>query len=300
MTLELVHQLATSDAPADQEDPRQRHLPARAQPESGRPDHGDRLVQQESRHAVRVEPAALPLPSVCRARQQPRHVHVHAERKRVHGAAGVARLAAGGVARRAPDGQQRRAHLRDAGHRSDQSQRAPAHLPVERDSRPVTGGGARSGRQDRHHLQLHLHQLLAGRDGLERLVAQPDRSAHRDRERAHRRAGDAAARAGRPLQSGAARRQWRPAQVHQRAADAADRHAGAHRISAALAGRTLDAARHRRLSADLDAGAARNGGGSARDAAAPDLRGQPLDRGRCPAGRCARHRHSDRGPARPA
>ena len=92
----------------------------------------------------------------------------------------------------------------------------------------------------------------------------------------------------------------RPAQVHQRAADAADRHAGAHRISAALAGRTLDAARHRRLSADLDHGAARNGGGSARDAAAPDLRGQPLDRGRCPAGRCAGHRHSDRGPARPA
>ena len=74
----------------------------------------------------------------------------------------------------------------------------------------------------------------------------------------------------------------------------------AHRISASLAGRPLDAARHRRLSADLDAGAARNGGGSARDAAAPDLRGQPLDRGRCPAGRCAGHHHSDRGPARPA
>ena len=60
--------------------------------------------------------------------------------------------------------------------------------------RPVAGGGARSGRQGRHHLQLDLHELLAGRDGLERLVAQPDRPAHRGRQRAHRRAGRAAAR----------------------------------------------------------------------------------------------------------
>ena len=65
-----------------------------------------------------------------------------------------------GVARRAPDGQQRRAHLRDAGDRSDQPERASADLPLERHPRPVAGGGARSGRQGRHHLQLHLHQLL--------------------------------------------------------------------------------------------------------------------------------------------
>ena len=53
-----------------------------------------------------------------------------------------------------------RAHLRDAGDRPDQPQRAPADLPLERHPRPVAGGGARGGRQGRHHLQLHVHQLL--------------------------------------------------------------------------------------------------------------------------------------------
>ena len=61
------------------------------------------------------------------------------------------------------------------------------------------------------------------------------------------------------------------------AAAAADRHQPAHRVSAALDGRPLDAPRHRRLRADRDDGAARHGGGSARDAAAADLRGEPAD-----------------------
>ena len=75
--------------------------------------------------------------------------------------AAVARLVSDGLARRAPDGQQRRADLRDAGDRSDQPERPPADLPVERDPRPVAGGGARGGRQGRDHLQLDLHELLA-------------------------------------------------------------------------------------------------------------------------------------------
>ena len=41
-------------------------------------------------------------------------------------------------------------------------------LSLERHPRPVAGGRARGCRQGRHHLQLHLHQLLAGRDGVER------------------------------------------------------------------------------------------------------------------------------------
>ena len=57
---------------------------------------------------------------------------------------------------------QRRAHLRDAGDRSHQPERAPADLSLERHLRAVAGGGARSGGQRRHHLQLDLHELLAG------------------------------------------------------------------------------------------------------------------------------------------
>ena len=59
---------------------------------------------------------------------------------------------------------------------------------------------------------------------------------------------------------------------------AANRRHAAHRISAALAGRPLDAPRHRRLRAHLDDGAARDGGGSPRDDPAADLRSQPADR----------------------
>ena len=84
---------------------------------------------------------------------------------------------------------------------------------------PVAGRGARGGRQGRHHLQLDLHELLAGRHGLERLVAQPDRPADGSGERAHRGADRAAARgcpAGRTRRAegrggeGAGRRPRRP------------------------------------------------------------------------------------------
>ena len=95
-------------------------------------------------------------------------------------------------------GLERRAHLRDAGDRPDQPERAPAHLPLERPLRPGAGRGARGRGQRRHHLQLHLHELLAGRDGVERLVAQPGGPAHRDGVGAHRVAHRAAARAAGP------------------------------------------------------------------------------------------------------
>ena len=210
----------------------------------------------------------------------------------------VARLVPVGLARRAPDGQQRSAHLRDAGDRSDQPERASADLPVERHPRPVAGGGARGGRQGRHHLQLDLHELLARRDGVERLVAQPDRSAHRGRERAHR-----------ARRSSSARVRVRHERVRRRTTGRGGRRASArfdepplppptdidaaHRISAALDGRPLDAPRHRRLRADRDDGAARDGGRSARNDPAADLRGQPPDdRGRH--GRGSRRRSSCR------
>ena len=55
-----------------------------------------------------------------------------------------------------------------------------------------------------------------------------------------------------------------------------DTHA-AHRVSAAVDGRPLDAPRHRGLRADRDDGAARDGGRSPRSDAPADLRGQSPD-----------------------
>ncbi len=106
MTLELVHRLATEDSPTVREDPRQRDLHPRAQPESRRADHGDRLVQQETWAPSSPTARSLSLPpAVRRPRQQPRHVHVHAEGKPAHGQTAVARLVSVRLARRAPDGQ---------------------------------------------------------------------------------------------------------------------------------------------------------------------------------------------------
>ena len=86
--------------------------------------------------------------------------------------------------------------------------------------------------------------------------------------------------AGRPAPAGCRRRPRRDA-LRQRTDPGADRHQPAHRIPPSLDGRPLDPPRHRRLRDDRDDGAAGDGGGSARDDHAADLRGQPPDdRGR--------------------
>jgi hypothetical protein len=176
-------------------------------------------------------------------------------------------------------------------------------------------GGARGRRQGRHHLQLHLHELLGRRDGVERVVAQPDWFAHRGRERARGGADRAAARGAWSSGASARRRRtrrgwWPRTAVHRCATAGADRHQLAHGISAPLDGRPLGPPRHRRLRTDRDDGAARDGGGSPRDDHAADLRGQQRDdRGgekgesvgdpgarRGPAG-CARGRASGRSAA---
>ena len=87
-------------------------------------------------------------------------------------------------------------------------------------------------------------------------------------------AGRAAAAGGRR------RRPRRDARTTAARSAGADRHQLAHRVSAALDGRPLDAPRHRRLRADRDDGAAGDGGGSARDDPAADLRGEPRRRSR--------------------
>ena len=200
---------------AREEDPRQRDLPARAEPQPGRPDHGDRLVQQEPRApSSRTSPMPwLYHPYVGHDNNRDMYMFTQKESQL------TARLLwhdwfPAVWLDEHQMGSSRRAHLRDAGDRSDQPERAPADLPLERHPRPGAGGGARGGRQGRHHLQLDLHQLLAGRDGVERLVAQPGRPAHRGRERARRGADRAAAgrsraRRRRPPEDGQAQRRRR-------------------------------------------------------------------------------------------
>ena len=193
-----------------QEDSRQRHLPARAEPESGRPDHGDRLVQPESRHAVRVEPAART--STTRTPGTTTTATCTCSRRRK---ASTWRGSRGTTGSRRCGSTQHQ-----MGSNGARMFVMPATDPINPNVHPLIyrwnailgqsqAAALEAAGKDGHHLQLDLHELLAGRDGVERLVAQPDRPAHRNRERAHRRAGDAAARAGRPLQSGAARRRAR-------------------------------------------------------------------------------------------
>ena len=114
---------------------------------------------------------------------------------------------------------------------------------------------------------------------------------------------------GRPAPAGGAGRRTRRESLRRRPAPGADRHQLAHRISAALDGRPLDPPRHRRLRNDRDDGAAGDGGGSARDDHAADLRGQPADdRGRQEeqpvgdpgAGRASAGRARSRAPGREA
>ncbi len=284
---------------AGEEDPRQRDLRPRAEPESRRTDHRHRLVQQEPRYAVRNEPGPVPLSPVRRARQQPRHVYVHPEGKPVDGEPPLARLVPVGVARRASAREQRRANLRDAGDRSDQSQRASIDLPLERNPRPVAGCRARSGGQGRHHLQLHLHELLAGRDGVERLVAQRGRPADRGRERQRR--GTNRSATSRPRsRHGAAQRRRPFDRLRAGGFASAGRHHTADGVSAPLDGRPLDARRHRRLRTDRHNGAARYCRRSARGAAGADLRGQPPDDRKRPKRRPRRDCDSGRGAARSA
>ena len=64
---------------------------------------------------------------------------------------------------------------------------------------------------------------------------------------------------------------------HRRPDPGAHRHQLAHGVPAPLDGRPLDAPRHRRLRAHRDDGAAGDGGGSARNDHAADLRGEPAD-----------------------
>ena len=176
----------------------------------------------------------------------------------------------------------------------DQPQCRPADLSPQRHFRTVAGRRPGSGRQDRYHLQFHLHQFLAGRHGVGRMVAQPGGPAHRSSQRAHRHSRRAAEgrrharrrrfracyrRTRRCHGSRGRRRRFRSRapprlRASRRPATAAPRHHAAHRISAPLDGRPLDSPRHRGLRTDRHQRAAGSRRGWAREPAPPDLQHQ--------------------------
>src|SRR5262249_21171120 len=149
------------------------------------------------------------------------------------------------------------------------------------------GGGGK----DRDHLQFDLHKLLGRRNGVGRVVAQPGGAADRSSQRADCDAGDAtegrsfadigpggsSAVGDRTVRRGESIRKRTAADVRESrgSAAAAYRYYAADGVSEAMAGRQMDAARHRGLRTDGDLRAAGRGGGQPRDAAAADLQHQP-------------------------
>ncbi len=112
--------------------PRQRGVPAGAILQPGRPDHGDRLVQQVPRHRVRGRRPAVAVPQVRRARQQPRRHDDEHEGVAVRRAAAVHRVEAAGLLRLPPHGELRGAHLLPAVRRADPAPRRPARVDARR------------------------------------------------------------------------------------------------------------------------------------------------------------------------
>ena len=91
-----------------------------------RADHGDRVVPEEPRHAVRGRPDAVALPPLRRPRQQPRLVHAQPEGDAGRLPRPLPRVAAAGLARRAPDGLDR---ARASSPRPTRSRSTPTSTP---------------------------------------------------------------------------------------------------------------------------------------------------------------------------
>ena len=88
----------------DEAAPRRGGAPAPALDQPRRADHGDGVVPEEPRHALRGRPDAVALPPLRRPRQQPRLVHAHPEGDAGRLPRRLPRVAPAGLARRAPDG----------------------------------------------------------------------------------------------------------------------------------------------------------------------------------------------------
>ena len=167
-----------------------------------------------------------------------------------------------------------RAHLRAAVQEPHQPERRPGDLGAERPVRLRHGHGAHAARATRGVItRRHVHELVAGRLPDAGVVAQHGGAADGSGQRATwpRPSSRSAPRAGAARQPEPTREQTdgpRPAQ----AAAGAARHHAAHHLSASVAGRQVDAARHRRLRADRHLGGARSRRQQPRHAGAHRLR----------------------------
>ena len=129
--------------------------------------------------SVRRRPAALDLPPLRGARQQPRLVHGHAEGDARPHARGLPRVVPAGLAGRAPDGRDRPADLHAPLRGSGGPRHPSADLARGQPHRDHHGPAARAGGQERSHPQLSIRCVLAGGDAHHRLLEEhlgpPDR-----------------------------------------------------------------------------------------------------------------------------
>ena len=270
---------------AGEEDPRQRDLRARPVPESGRPDHGHRLVQQERRHAVRDEPDPVSLSPVRRATTTIATCTCSRRRR-----ASSRRSCCGTTgSRRSGSTSTRRAATRA------RIFVMPATDPINPNVHPlIYRWNGILGQSQAAALEA------AGKDGiiynstytnfwegamawsgwwhnevgLLTEVASVRVAAPIDQQRAIAERAAGASRPGAAPAAAVAVGAATPASTARQRRCRRRPTSPAHRISAALDGRPLDAPRHRRLRADRHDGAARYRGRSPRSAAAADLRGQ--------------------------
>ena len=225
---ELLYELTTSTDARNARRAAERRAHPDPVAEPGRPSAGRRLVPENAGHAVRRRPDAVAVSQVRRPRHQSRRVHDEHRREPEPGAVLLHRMASAGLSEHAPDGQQRPSHVRAAGGGSDRSQLRPDHLARSGAARRRDGARAAAGRAHRRRVQRDLRLLLAR---LRRLrAARPqhrlpaDRGGQRQDRHADQRARDRAAGAERPAGLRAA-----------------------NQFSRSVAGRTMDASRHRRL-----------------------------------------------------
>ena len=213
-------------------DPRRRRHRAASLGESGRADHGDRLVVPGEGHRLRGLGDAVPLPSLRGARQQPRLLPGCADRDAALDAGDVRHGLPPDLSRPAPDGVGRATHLRAAVPGPHGPEGAPAAVAVAPVHRGRHGGRPSGRREAGRDLGRDVSDLGPG-GRAHRAAPQRGLDPDGDGECEPRRTGRGLPRAPRAVPE--PRRRGRPVRLLDR-------------LPGPVVGRTVDAAGHRRLS----------------------------------------------------